>query len=95
MFFLATALMSNASALCPQLLTLIETLPTVSLTHYLNPQALTWETHLVADLDLTGDDAFAFMARYAEPFGVQRWDDDPSAYFEPEGLCLLLPGGGR
>ncbi len=35
------------------------------------------------------DDAFAFMARYAETFGVQRGDDDPSAYFEPEGLCLL------
>lgn len=44
---------------------------------------------------MTGDDAFAFMAHYAEPFGVQRWDGDPSAYFEPEGLCLLLSGGGR
>lgn len=82
-------MVNEEDAIWPRLLALIEELPTRGISRLVGSKALTRKTDLVSDLGLTGDDAFEFMERYAEVFGVKRGDYDSSTYFEPESLWPL------
>ncbi|NMG37403.1 DUF1493 family protein [Azoarcus sp. TTM-91] len=82
-------MVNTEDAIWPRLLKLIEEIPTVGVSSLIGSKSLERTTDLVSDLGLTGDDAFAFMERYAEEFGVDRGDYDSSNYFEPESLWIF------
>jgi len=49
-----------------------------------------FNTELVKDLGLTGDDAFSFMKSFALKFNVSKGDYWSPDYFESEGLGFIL-----
>jgi hypothetical protein len=68
---------------------LAQAVPTVGPGRLWKKSEPTRQTDLVSDLGLVGDDAFEFMEKFAELFGVDKGDFDSAAYFDAEGLSLL------
>lgn len=82
-------MVNTEDTIWPRLLALVGELPTKGVSCLVGSMEFTRATNLVSDLGLSGDDAFEFMEKYAEVFGVKHGDYDSSSYFEPESLWLL------